>query len=60
MDIEATILTLASPTGIDYSDIHEENVRPHWMPDMPCRYFDCDHTAQVKDFIIPNPQWYEQ
>ena len=29
VEIEATILTLVSSTGIDDSDIRDENVRPH-------------------------------
>ena len=59
VEIEATILTLVSLTGIDDSDIRDENVQPHWTPDMPCRCLDCDHTAQVKDFITPDSPWYD-
>ena len=59
VEIEATILTLVSSTGIDDSDIRDENVRPHWAPATACRCQNCDHTAQVKDFITPDSPWYD-
>ena len=59
VEIEATILTLVSSTGIDDSDIRDENVRPHWAPATACRCQNCDHTAQVKDFVTPDSPWYD-
>ncbi len=57
-EILATIMTAVGADGIDYADIDDRNVEPHWNDQSFCRCPECGYEGVVADFISRDSPWY--
>ncbi len=58
VEILATMMIAVGSDGIDYADIDDRNVEPHWNAQSVCCCKDCGYEGGVADFISSDSPWY--